>query len=150
MATTIEQIEADIRTACSAGFPVPWPCRDASEIGCTSTNMAMLCFAHIPARAYCEEPAYTEWGMRYTKIALLTFGLGLVLGLAVVAADIKSLGRVASGAMVIGITTIPVGILVDLRRAVNRRSRIPRRARTPARRAMPAARRSGKSAAPKR
>ena len=89
--------------------------------------------------------------MRYTKIALLTFGFGLVLGLAVVAADIKSLGRVASGAMVIGITTIPVGLLVDLRRAMNGRSRLPRRrARTPARRAIPAARRSGRSAAPKR
>ena len=45
------------------------------------------------AVGYYEELAYTEPGMRYTKIA----GFGLVLGLAVVAADIKSLGRVVSG-----------------------------------------------------
>jgi hypothetical protein len=37
--------------------------------------------------------------MHYTKLALLIFGFGLILGLVVVAAEIKWLERVASGAM---------------------------------------------------
>ena len=64
-----------------------------------------------------EEPTYTEWRMRYTKIAFLTFGLGLVLGLVVIAAEIKSLERVASGSMALGIAAIPIGIIADVWRA---------------------------------
>jgi hypothetical protein len=89
--------------------------------------------------------------MRYTKIALLTFGLGLLLGLVVIAAEIKSLERVASGLMALGIAAIPTGIVADWRRAAKARSRIARRrTRAPARRAKPAARRSRRSAPPKR
>ena len=62
--------------------------------------------------------------MRYTKTALLAFGCGLVLGLAVIAGEIKSLQRVASGLMALGITSIPVGMLVDWRRATRAAGRI--------------------------
>ena len=43
--------------------------------------------------------------MYYTKIALLTFGAGLVLGLAVVVIEIDWLSRVASGLMALGLMT---------------------------------------------
>jgi hypothetical protein len=69
--------------------------------------------------------------MRYTKIALLTFGLGLLLGLLVIAAEIKSLGRVASALMALGIAAIPIGIIADLRGAVRIRPRIARRRARP-------------------
>jgi hypothetical protein len=89
--------------------------------------------------------------MRYTKIALLTFGFGLALGLAVIAADIKSLERIASGSMALGIVAIPIGILADLQRVAKARSRIARRrTRMAARRAMTAARRPRKLAPRKR
>ena len=89
--------------------------------------------------------------MRYTKIALLIFGLGLVLGLAVVVVEIKSFERVASGLMALGIAAIPIGILADLRRAMTAGSRTAwRHAKAPARRAPAAARRRRKSAIRKR
>jgi hypothetical protein len=89
--------------------------------------------------------------LRLTKIALLIFGFGLVLGLVVVVAEIKALQRVASGAMALGIAAIPIGILADLRRAMTTRSGTARRSvRAPARRALPAARRPRKSAIRKR
>jgi xanthosine utilization system XapX-like protein len=55
--------------------------------------------------------------MRYTKIALLTFGAGLVLGLAVVVVEIDPLDRVASGLMALGLIGVPVGVIVDWRLA---------------------------------
>jgi xanthosine utilization system XapX-like protein len=55
--------------------------------------------------------------MRYTKIALLTFGAGLLLGLIVVVVEVNPLARVASGLMALGIFGIPVGIAADWRRA---------------------------------
>ena len=61
--------------------------------------------------------------MRYTKTALLAFGCGLLLGLVVIAAEIKSLERVASGLMALGIAAIPIGILADWRRAMTAGSR---------------------------
>jgi len=89
--------------------------------------------------------------MRYTKIALLAFGLGLLLGLIVVAAEIKSLERVVSGLMALGIVAIPIGILADLRRAMTGRfGGARRRAKAPARRGAPGARRPRKSARLKR
>ncbi len=69
--------------------------------------------------------------MRYTKIALLTFGAGLLLGLAVVAAEIDALSRVASLTMALGIAALPVGMIVDWRLAT--RSARPPQARNPAR-----------------
>ena len=55
--------------------------------------------------------------MRYTKIALLTFGAGLVLGLVVVVTELDRLDRVASSLMALGLIAIPLGMLVDWRLA---------------------------------
>ncbi|TMJ70280.1 MAG: hypothetical protein E6G83_01380 [Alphaproteobacteria bacterium] len=88
--------------------------------------------------------------MRYTKTALLAFGCGLVLGLAVIAGEIKSLQRVASGLMALGIAAIPVGMVVDWRRAVRGAAGAPRRAKTPARRNPQPARRPRRSSPAKR
>ena len=68
--------------------------------------------------------------MHYTKIALLTFGAGLVLGLAVVVIEIDWLGRVASGVMALGLVAFPVGMIVDWRLATKRAPRPPRARRT--------------------
>ena len=89
--------------------------------------------------------------MRYTKLALLIFGFGLVLGLVAVVAEIKLLERVASGAMALGIVAIPIGILTDLRRAMTGRfGGARRRAKAPPRRVPATPRRPRKSAIPKR
>ena len=82
--------------------------------------------------------------MRYTKIAILVFGLGLVVGLLVIGAEIKRLERVASGLMALGVGALPVGMIVDWRRAVKAAARGAKDAQ---RRAAPRAR---KSARPKR
>ena len=55
--------------------------------------------------------------MRYTKLALLTFGVGLVLALVAVAIDIVQMQRMASIAMALGIAAIPIGMAVDWRLA---------------------------------
>ena len=89
--------------------------------------------------------------MRYSKMALLAFGLGLLLGLVVIAAEIKALERLASGLMALGIAAIPFGIIADWWRAARARLRKPRRrAKAPVRRSFPAARRRRKAAPPKR
>ena len=89
--------------------------------------------------------------MRYTKTALLAFGCGLLLGLVVLGAEIKSLERVASGLMALGIAAIPVGMVADWRRAIKIARGTPRRGvKTAPARASSAARRPRKSAARKR
>jgi len=89
--------------------------------------------------------------MRYTKIALLAFGFGLLLGLVVLGAEIKSLERVASGLMELGIAAIPVGMAADWRRAIKTPQGTPRRGvKTAARRASHTARRSRRSTPSKR
>jgi len=89
--------------------------------------------------------------MRYTKIALLAFGFGLLLGLVVLGAEIKSLERVASGLMALAIAAIPVGMAADWRRAIKTARGTPRRGvKTAARRASSTARRPRKSAPSKR
>jgi hypothetical protein len=65
--------------------------------------------------------------MRYSKWALLIFGAGLVLGLAVVAAKLPSLARVASLAMAAGIIALPFAAAVDWRRRIIGTSRTSRR-----------------------
>jgi len=73
--------------------------------------------------------------MRYTKIALLTFGAGLVLGLIVVVVEIAPLARAASGLMAVGLIGIPVGMAADWRlatKAVRQPAKKP--AKTPIRR----------------
>jgi hypothetical protein len=84
--------------------------------------------------------------MRYTKIALLAFGVGLLLGLVVIVAEIRPLERVASGLMALGIAAIPVGMIADWRRLMNPPPRAPRRRAPPARRRV----RQRKPAVPKR
>ena len=88
--------------------------------------------------------------MRYTKMALLAFGLGLLLGLVVIAAEIKALERFASGLMALGIAAIPFGIIADWWRAAEARLHPRRRAKAPVGRALPVARRRRKAARPKR
>jgi hypothetical protein len=84
-------------------------------------------------------------------MALLAFSLGLLLGLVVIAAEIKALQRFASGLMALGIAAIPLGIIADLHRAAGALLRKPkRRAKAPVGRALPAARRRRKAAPPKR
>jgi len=69
--------------------------------------------------------------MRYTKAALLIFGLGILLGLVVVAAELGRIERVASGVMAIGLVLLPVALIADGRTAV----RLPFRKRPKPRRA---------------
>ncbi len=56
--------------------------------------------------------------MRYTKIALLIFGAGLVLGLIVVVIEFDWLDRVASSLMALGLMAVPLGLIVDWRLAM--------------------------------
>jgi Cu/Ag efflux pump CusA len=51
--------------------------------------------------------------MRYTKAALLLFGLGLVLGFALIVAEVPGFGWMASGVMALGLVALPVGLLAD-------------------------------------
>ena len=88
--------------------------------------------------------------MRYTKAALLVFGCGLLLGLVVIAGEIKPLLRVASGLMALGIAAIPVGAVVDWRRAVRGATGTPGRAKIPTRRSPHPVRRPGRSPSAKR
>jgi hypothetical protein len=70
--------------------------------------------------------------MRWSKIALLLFGAGLLLGLAAVIAELDALARAASLAMALGILALPAGAIADLWRAV-RPLRPGRRRRKPGR-----------------
>jgi len=51
--------------------------------------------------------------LRYTKIALLIFGLGMIAGLVVVAGEYPAWERAASAAMALGLVLIPVGLFAD-------------------------------------
>ena len=59
--------------------------------------------------------------MRYTKAALLVFGLGLVLGFGLIVAEVPGFGWMASGVMALGLVALPVGLLADGRVAFVRR-----------------------------
>jgi hypothetical protein len=81
--------------------------------------------------------------MRYTKATLLIFGLGMLLGLAVVAAELGGIERIPSGVMALGLALLPVALVADgrafallkLRRKPPKARRAPaRRRRSPARR----------------
>ncbi len=91
--------------------------------------------------------------MRWTKIALLTFGAGLLLGLTVVVAEIGWLERPASFLMALAIAGLPIGMVIDWRRATRTaRPAAKKRVTAPARRAgarVPPAR-PRKQAPPKR
>ncbi len=51
--------------------------------------------------------------MRYTKAALLVFGLGLVLGFVVVVGEFARLERVASVLMALALALLPVALFAD-------------------------------------
>jgi len=89
-------------------------------------------------------------GSRYAKAGLLVFGVGLLIGLAALAFDVKSLERVASGLMALGIAGIPAGMVVDWWRATKVANTTPRRGKAPARLRARTARRPRKAAMPKR
>jgi hypothetical protein len=93
--------------------------------------------------------------MRYTKIALLTFGAGLVLGLVIVVAELDRFDRLASGLMAVGLAGIPIGMAADWRRAAKAARHPPKRRAKPTPRRRPASparrpKRARKSAPPKR
>jgi len=54
--------------------------------------------------------------LRYTKLALLVFGGGLLLGLVVVSVGVPRLARLASIAMTLGIAALPLALVADWRR----------------------------------
>jgi hypothetical protein len=84
-------------------------------------------------------------GLRYTKAALLLFGFGALLGLAVVAAELSWPARLASGVMALALLLLPVALIADGRgmamlrlrrpRPKSRRATVSRRRRAPVRRA---------------
>jgi hypothetical protein len=87
--------------------------------------------------------------MRYTKIALLTFGAGLVLALVMIATETQGFERIASAAMAFGIAAIPIGMAVDWRRATRAPKRaVRRRGKSRTRRTAPAARRHARPRKP--
>ena len=51
--------------------------------------------------------------MRYTKMALLIFGLGLVLGFGLIVGEVPGFDWMASGVMALGLVALPVGLLAD-------------------------------------
>jgi len=51
--------------------------------------------------------------MRYTKAALLIFGLGLVTGFIVVVGEFAEWERLAAATMTLGLVLIPVGLFAD-------------------------------------
>jgi len=51
--------------------------------------------------------------MRYTKAALLVFGLGLVAGFVIVVGEFSEWERFASAVMALGLMLIPVGLFAD-------------------------------------
>jgi len=98
--------------------------------------------------------------MRYSKWALLLFGAGAVLGLAVVSADLAGLGRVASVWMFAGIALFPAGLVADwwshrpwrqrARKPNKRRSNSQRQTRSspPRKRGSRGGRQAGRSGSP--
>jgi hypothetical protein len=58
--------------------------------------------------------------MRYSRYALLLFGAGMLLGLAVVSAKLTGLGWVASLMMAAGIVLLPIAAIADWRRRAPR------------------------------
>jgi predicted lipid-binding transport protein (Tim44 family) len=82
--------------------------------------------------------------MRYTRLALLLFGAGLLLGLAVVSANLSSFARIASLTMAAGVLMLPIALVADWRRRAPRPKRKAKSAKTK-RRAQPRSSRPRKS-----
>jgi hypothetical protein len=84
--------------------------------------------------------------LRYTKVALLIFGLGLATGLVVVVGEFSEWEYLASGIMALGLVLLPLGLFADGRgiaalRWIARRfsgsKRSPKRGRAGARKRRP-------------
>jgi molybdopterin biosynthesis enzyme len=91
--------------------------------------------------------------MRYTKRALLVFGLGLVLGFALIVGEVPGFGWIASGIMALGLVGLPIAVVADgrvafVQRILARFAR-PKRAK-PRRRATTASSRPARGRAPVR
>jgi len=89
--------------------------------------------------------------LRYTKAALLIFGLGMMLGLVVVAGELPGFERVASGVMALSLLLLPFALVADgrgtaivqrIRARLARRKRAKRGASRPASIRSPASARS--------
>jgi hypothetical protein len=81
--------------------------------------------------------------MRYTKATLLIFGLGMLLGLAVVAAELGGIERAPSGVMALGLALLPIALVADARSfTMLKWRRKPPTRRAPARRRRSPARRT--------
>jgi len=77
--------------------------------------------------------------MRYTKAALLVFGLGLVIGLVVVVGEFSNWEYLASVVMALGLVLLPLALFADghgiaalrwIARRFSRRKPSPKRGRT--------------------
>lgn len=77
--------------------------------------------------------------LRYTKAALLIFGLGLVVGFVVVVGEFPQGEYLASSVMALGLVLVPLGLFADGRgiaalrwiaRRFSRRRRRPKRGRS--------------------
>jgi hypothetical protein len=77
--------------------------------------------------------------MRYTKAALLIFGLGLVIGFVIVVGEFSDWEYLASVVMALGLVLLPLGLFADghgivalrwIARRLSRRKRSPKRGRT--------------------
>src|SRR3954447_20874743 len=51
--------------------------------------------------------------LRYTKAALLIFGLGLAIGLVVVVGEFSAWNYLASAVMALGLVLLPLGLFAD-------------------------------------
>jgi len=71
----------------------------------------------------------------YAKAGLLVFGIGLIVGLAAIAFELDALQRPAAAAMALGLCAIPVGMIIDWRRATRTPPPLPRRRNPKPRRA---------------
>ena len=93
--------------------------------------------------------------MRYTKTALLVFGLGLIIGFVVVVGEFSDWERPAAAIMALGLVLIPVGLFADGHgmaavRWIIDRCRRKKRPRTRAKSRRPAVRRKPPARAPAR
>jgi hypothetical protein len=67
----------------------------------------------MPAGGRRSRLAVRPGRMRYTKIALLIFGLGMIAGLVIVAGEFPAWERAASAVMALGLVLVPLALFAD-------------------------------------
>jgi membrane protein implicated in regulation of membrane protease activity len=72
--------------------------------------------------------------MRYSRLALLVFGVGGLLGLAIASAGLTGLGWIASATMAVGIVLSPIALVADWWSYRPWRKPAPKRRNSPPRR----------------